>query len=158
MNSLTYEQLGAMVVDALERTAFVLAETVDPDEAERRFTPALCSVIDFTGAANGCVALAADVPFVQELASSILGVEPEQVQPEKEGRDGLSELANIVGGSIIIALGGVENEYKYGLPRAADPAQLGAEPAGAVHTDIASECGRLRVSWLPNVSASQIAA
>ena len=158
MSELTSDCIGDLVVDALERTAFVLAETVPASDAMDNFQPNHFAKIGFTGVANGCIILAADTEFVSEVASSLLGVEPEDVDPDKEGRDALGELANIVGGSIIIEFGGEDQNYEYGLPTSLTRAQLPPEPDGTVKCYLQSECGMLCVSWVPVSDAGSIAA
>lgn len=156
---LTNDLIAERVIEALERTAFVLAEPVDPSEAaECRFAPTLASVVGFTGAADGDVVLTADDGFLRELASSMLGVEPEEVDLASTGRDALNELANIVGGSIIIELGGVERDYSYGLPRAVAPAEAAAAAPSGASCLVRSEQGLIRVAWTPNGTLGTTAA
>ncbi len=149
MNDLTPDRIGDLVVEALERTAFVLAETVEPDQLQTEFAPTRFACIAFTGVAVGSIVLSATDEFVAELASSLLGVEPEEITLEKEGVDALSELANIVGGSIIIDLGGEKEHYEYGLPLSLHADQLPEEPSGTLKTYLESESGMLCVAWLP---------
>lgn len=146
MTDLNPDRMAELAIEALERTAFVLAE---PAESEDEFKPAYFARVGFTGAAEGHVVLAADGGFVSELASSMLGVEPEEVAPDTEGQQALNELANIVGGSVIIDLGGEKADYKYGLPEQIGPTDAGATNAGSVSGLVASEEGHLRVTWIP---------
>ena len=108
MSQLTSQRIGQLVIEALERTAFVLAETVDAGRAAELPKPIHFSRIVYTGPTQGEVHLAAIDGFVRELASSILGVEPEEVDTETQGQDAIKELANIVGGSTILELGGAD--------------------------------------------------
>jgi hypothetical protein len=159
MTMLDASQIARLVVEALERTAFVLADEIDVLDADQ--LPALTrfSRVVFSGAADGTVLLSASDGFVQELAASLLGVELDEVSPDAEGRDALNELSNIVGGSIILALGGAEKHYEYGLPEALDAAAVPSSfPTEAVHCYIESEGESLRVSWLPGVCGDLAAA
>ena len=101
--------------------------------------------------------LSATDGFLVELASSILGVEATEVDSDKEGKDALDELANIVGGSVILELGGEDQYIKYGLPSALDESDL---PEVGEHTvKCYLECERelLVVTWQP-FSKEQAAA
>lgn len=157
MNALTSERVGELVTEALERTAFVLVDTIEGD-ADDEFQPTMYSMIGFRGLANGSVLLAADDDFAAELASSMLGVEPEDVDPSTEGKDALNELANIVGGSIMIDLGGEHENYEYGLPQSLTDEQLPEATEGMVKSLLQSEMGLLEVTWLPEVASRSAAA
>ncbi len=160
MNNLNEENMAEFVVEALERTAFVLADIVDAEYATQELPPPdRYARIAFTGdAAQGDVILSASTGFVVELASSMLGVEPEQVNPEVEGRDALNELANIIGGSVITALGGEEKHYEYGLPSALTKGELPTFNDDTITCYIESECENLTISWVPRIDTSAAAA
>ena len=153
MNNLAPETISEVIVRALERTAFVLADTVYAEDVSDDFQPQWYSRIGFTGIAEGTILLSANEEFVRELAASMLGVEPDEVELASQGRDALNELANIIGGSIIIELGGRDHEYQYGLPSAIDASELPARSAGAVDGWVESEDGVLCVSWLPQAAS-----
>lgn len=119
---LTPNTLARLVVDALERTAFVLADPCDDPE---QLPPAdTFARIEFRGPTDGCVELLASRSFARNLAASILGADASDVS-DLQSEEALRELANIVGGSVITALGGSDCRFSLGLP------QLGrAEAAG----------------------------
>ncbi len=106
--------LARLVVDALERTAFVLA---DPCDEPEQLPPAdTFAQIDFSGPTKGSVELLASREFAKNLAASILGTDASQVT-DLQSEEALRELANIVGGSVITALGGSDCRFSLGLPR-----------------------------------------
>ncbi|MFM2163988.1 MAG: hypothetical protein RL325_425 [Planctomycetota bacterium] len=106
--------LARLVVDALERTAFVLA---DPCDEPEQLPPAdTFAQIDFSGPTKGSVELLASRDFAKNLAASILGTDAAQVT-DLQSEEALRELANIVGGSVITALGGSDCRFSLGLPR-----------------------------------------
>ena len=158
MNNLTASRIGELVVEALERTAFLLADTIDEVEAAELPAATRFARITFSGAAEGSIVLSASEGFVQELASSLLGVEPDQVDPDNEGRDALNELANIVGGSVILQLGGAEKQYQYGLPRALAKEEVPKDSPGMIKCFVESEGELLSVGWLPHPGSSAAAA
>lgn len=158
MNNLNADRIGQLVVEALERTAFVLADPVPADYAESLPVPDRFSKVDFSGAAVGSVVLSASEGFVRELASSLLGVEPDEVEPDCDGQDALNELANIVGGSVILELGGAEKEYHYGLPCTMSPNEVPDDTPGTVRSYLEAEGELLCVAWTPQDAVNSAAA
>ncbi len=156
LNAITGFRISELVVEALERTAFVLADVADEDEIDGRFEPDRFARIEFTGVATGMILLSADTNFLVELASSMLGCAPEEVDLNEQGRDALNELANIVGGSIIIDLGGKDHEYSYGLPEAVERENVPSTSTGTAGW-VESEDGLLQVTWLPSSALNQAA-
>ena len=158
MNELTTERIGEVVIEALERTAFVLADAVDKDEAETCGNLSNHSRVNFTGDVNGEVHLAATDGFLRELAASLLGIDASEIDLGTHGRDALCELTNIVGGSIILELGGDERPYEYGLPEVLENVPFtSASGEQDVAYFIADE-DALAVYWKPVQQESQAAA
>jgi CheY-specific phosphatase CheX len=118
--------LTRLVVDALERTAFVLADpSDDPDALPAADTFAQ---IDFHGPTSGQVELRASRAFARNLAASILGSDASDIS-DLQSEEALRELANIVGGSVITALGGSDCRFSLGLPRLGRATPTGTETA-----------------------------
>jgi hypothetical protein len=106
--------LARLVVDALERTAFVLADPCDDPGA---LPPAdTFAQIEFSGPTKGSVELLASRDFAKNLAASILGADASEIT-DIQSEEALRELANILGGSVITALGGSDCRFSLGLPR-----------------------------------------
>ena len=158
MSQLTSQRIGQLVIQALERTAFVLAETVDASEAAELPKPTYFSRIVYTGPDQGEVFLAASDGFVRELASSILGVEPEDIDPEVQGQDAIKELANIVGGSTILELGGSDCQYSLRLPELLDGSWAPEPGDNGAACFVESEGELLKVVWHPMDSSQSTAA
>jgi CheY-specific phosphatase CheX len=106
--------LARLVIDALERTAFVLADPCPAPDALP--TADTFAQIDFHGPDSGCVELHASRAFARNLAASILGANAAEIT-DLQCEEALRELANIVGGSVITALGGSDCRFSLGLPR-----------------------------------------
>ena len=158
MNAPSEDRIAAIAIETLERTAFVLADHIDAKQAADLPEPSHFTAIGYTGPHNGSVHLAASQGFLRELASSILGLEPEDVDPKSEGMDALSELANIVGGGIVLDLGGADTSFKLGLPvRVSQDAAQSEHPEGVV-SYLDSEGEQLRITWQPVAVESEIAA
>jgi CheY-specific phosphatase CheX len=102
--------------------------------------------IAFRGPTRGVLHLAASEGFVRELAAGLLGVEPADVDVKTHGDDALREMANIVAGSVILALSGAECEYSLGLPELVANAPAPSAACGCSECTVATECGHLRVS------------
>lgn len=149
MTNLTTDRIGELVVDALERTAFVLVDVVDDERVKELPPPSRHVRVQFSGAACGAIVLSATDGFLLELASSILGVEATEVTPEKEGKDALGELSNIVGGSVILELGGEDQYIKYGLPSAINESDLPEASEQIVKCYFECEGELLVVTWQP---------
>jgi CheY-specific phosphatase CheX len=111
--SLNEDTLARLVTDALERTAFVMA---DPCDDPDRLPPAdTFAQIDFRGPESGAVDLRASRAFARNLAASLLGTDASEIT-DAQAEEALRELANIVGGSVITALGGDDCRFSLGLP------------------------------------------
>lgn len=158
MNTLTSQNIAGFVIEALERTAFVLAEIIDAGQATSLPAPTKFSRISYFGPSHGYIYLAASEGFICELAASILGVEPEEVNPSNEGEDAIKELANIVGGSAIMELGGEKCEYSLRLPELVEASDLPNSDNNTQTCFVESEGELLKVIWQPTDSAASAAA
>jgi len=158
MNTLTSKMISDFVIEALERTAFVLAEAIDAGQATSLPAPSKFSRIAYTGPSRGDMYLAASEGFICELAASILGVEPEDIDPSNEGEDAIKELANIVGGSAILELGGEKCEYSLRLPELIKDSDIPKSDKNTQVCYVESEGELLKVIWQPNDSAASAAA
>lgn len=147
MTVLTPLRIGELVVDALERTAFVLVDVVDEERVKELCPPNRHSRVQFSGAEFGTIVLSATDGFLVELASSILGVEATEVKPDNEGKDALCEMANIIGGSVILELGGEDQYIKYGLPCAIEESDLPEVGDDTVKCYLEYEGELLVVTW-----------
>lgn len=158
MTMLTSQQIADFVIEALERTAFVLAESIDAGQATSLPAPSKYSRISYIGPTSGNVYLAASEGFIRELAASILGVEPEDIDPSNEGEDAITELANIVGGSAILKLGGEKCEYSLRLPELIEASELPKTDNNTQVCYVESDGELLKVIWQPNDSTASAAA
>ncbi|MFT4542766.1 MAG: hypothetical protein ACI841_003445 [Planctomycetota bacterium] len=113
--TLSASQLSQIAMHALEATAFMIVDPVgelgnEPFEYN--------SMINIQGAEHDIwLVLSASGGFLEELASSMLGLDPSEVDQEVEGPQALSELANILGGEVVMALGGAELSFNLSLPQ-----------------------------------------
>ena len=150
MSQLNADRLAKLAIQTLERTAFVLAEAVSAEEAANMPQPNRYSRIAYTGPSCGEVFLAASEGFIRELASSILGVEPDEIDLETQGSDALKELANIVAGCITLDLGGEVCCLSLGLPELADSSDMPSVPDQGQQCFLEAEGELLKVMWIPD--------
>lgn len=146
MTTIDASALAGMTISMLERAAMVLAEEAEgPPPALQgcRFAR-----IAYRGPSDGTLVLAGTEGFLRELAASLLGAEPDEINVESQGGDALKEMANMVGGSVIMALSGGACEYSLGLPELVGSADTPASAGGvSAQCTVTTECGALRVLW-----------
>ena len=155
MSTLTPERLAELTAQALERTAFMMADQTEPNDSALG-SATRCARIRYAGPSSGTVVLRTGDEFLRALASNLLGVEPEAIDMATCGEDAMKELTNIVGGSVVLELGGRDCTYSLGLP------SLSACPTGT--PEAAQTCcldceGQLLfVTWEPDATPSSLAA
>ena len=153
MTTLDQATLTSDMVNILERMAFVLGEAaeeprLDPSDYREHVRIEMASVND-----KFLVHLSGDSGFLSEVASSMLGVLPEEVHPGEQGRQALLELGNVVGGAVVRRLGGETIEFDLGLPASIEETLLVkmekklGEPVALGCLE--SEDGYLRVAVFP---------
>lgn len=146
MNSITAQMLTDATISALERTAMVLAEPGSPDQPSEPVTR--FAQIRYSGPSQGALTLGANEGFLREVAASLLGVETSEVDVDVQGMDALRELANILGGSVILAMSGETCRFSLGLPESTPPADLSVPPGpNAASCAVVADGGVLRVKW-----------
>ena len=146
MKPVTPELLTQLAIDALERTAFVLAEEAESCDSIAENGTSVG--VKYTGPSSGCLAIHADGEFVTELVSSMLGIEPSEVVLGREGVDALKELANIVAGSLLRELGAEHEYYRLGLPDICNT-QIVPDAACCL---LSSEGGLIQISWCDTIA------
>ena len=80
MSEFNQDMLGDMAIEALERTAFVSAEPADSEFLDELDQSEWYTRIKYSGPVSGAVYLAGSPGFMLGLASSLLGVEIEDVR------------------------------------------------------------------------------
>lgn len=110
---LTGDQLLGVATSAIERFASVVMQ---PAVSGANLPTDILAAIEFASEdARGRLILAADYSLLREMASQLLGTRSESVDDE-EASQTLTELANVLGGEVIHALGGLNIRYDLGLP------------------------------------------
>ncbi len=117
-NPLNSDELRSKVDAILETMCFVIADPIDSaDIIPDAESPSAKAWISFgTDAEEGVLELIAGEDFLLEAASGLLGIEPDELNPELDPGETLMELANIIGGEVVGVLGAEDTTYKMGLP------------------------------------------
>lgn len=148
MNTITAEILTNATISVLERTAMVLAEPAETAADHPKATR--FARIIYSGPRRGTLILGATDGFLREVAASLLGVEAAEVSVDVQGTDALKEMANILGGSVILAMSGDVCEYSLGLPEIVSHHQMPegeADAAASAGCTVVADGGVLRILW-----------
>jgi len=135
MLTVSYENLQGLVTNALERMAFVFTEDSELTAGEVLARAAAHSSIELRGPRNYTVTVSATDGLIQEVASGMMGCEPEEIDVDDHGRAAVSELANVFGGELVMQMSTEEETLLIGLPQ-----ELVDEEAGRL-TDRATNDG-----------------
>lgn len=158
MSAMAAARLNAIVTTALERSAFVFAEPAGPGDLAVLPDCAGFAMIRTAGSVPGELHVGASEGFLRELAASLLGVDPGDVNPEEEGADALREMANMIAGSVTLELDGENRAFSLGLPEPADRARFDAAARVGQVTTLVTNGEPFRVVWAEKARARKIAA
>jgi CheY-specific phosphatase CheX len=151
VSTLTTDQLNEIALTALERSAFVFAEPAASDARMPR--PTTFARIRVSGSVRGELHLGASEGFLRELAASLLGVEPEEVDPAAHGSDALKEMANMIAGSVVIRYDGENRAYTLGLPEVSSGEAFHAAGARGMAAAVATNGEPLCIIWIEETTA-----
>ncbi len=108
------EQIAEVAGRVLEEAAFIFTEPME--EEEEWDDDVLMSVISFSGPKKGRIALASSFQFGTELAANLLGVEPDDEQAAEKAGGALSEILNMLAGSLVAEVFGTGVVVNLGIP------------------------------------------
>lgn len=150
MNTVSAETFGDLVALALERMAFVITEPLEQTPAEVLVKAAAHAAIDATGAEHYVVCVSATPGMVREVASGMMGMDADEIDVDDHGRATVAELANILGGELIMLLTSGDSQMSLALPRDVDDDEAGNLLDHAIQRGfvvvVGSEAGSLLVS------------
>jgi hypothetical protein len=158
MSTIGIAQLNQIVTTALERSAFVFAEPAAPGDVAVLPKAASFARIRTTGSVAGELHVRASEGFVRELAASLLGADPESINPEKEGAGALMEMANMIAGSVMIELDAGDRAFYLGLPEPSDGATFDAAARAGLLTTLVTNGEPLGVVWVEDAARQNAAA
>jgi hypothetical protein len=130
MNVITADSFTGLVAIALERMAFVITEPAEITPAEVLVDVAACAAVEIANGDGGparTILVAASAGMVREVAAGMMGVGAEEIDVDEHALATVSELANILGGELIMLLTGGDEQLSLGLPR-----QVSDEAAGTL--------------------------
>lgn len=119
-------QLDALIANALERMAFVLTDHAESEDAQHYKQHAHITYVSDEEEAD--IFLSASDGFLREFAASLLGMDEDDPEVAQELVAGLTELANILAGEIVVCLGGEEKRFVLGIPQACAPESVPVGP------------------------------
>lgn len=158
MSTFDIDALNEVVATALERSAFVFAEPAAPGDIAV-LPKAICYAgIRTTGSVSGKLHLSASEGFLRELAASLLGVEPDEVDPVKQGADALKEMANMIAGSVGLRCDGTARAFSLGLPELEDGERFDAAVKSGMMTTLVTNGEPLHVVWVAQSASVKAAA
>ncbi|MFT4840325.1 MAG: hypothetical protein ACI8UD_000984 [Planctomycetota bacterium] len=149
MLTVSSDNLQSVVTRSLERMAFVICESTQLTGGEVLALANAHASIELRGKSNYIVTVSATSGLIQEVASGMMGCEPEEIDVEDHGRATVAELANIFAGELVMQLASQDEGMLIGLPRELDDEEIGrfldATADSGHYTIQASELGQLMV-------------
>lgn len=116
MQSSTQEQLSGTFLEVVEQLTFMFGEPIPKEELGAEGTEFVTAAMTFKGDLVGELTVSVPVEITAEIAANILGLEPEEVEPEDMRRDALAEMLNVVCGHVIMAMVGTDANFKLDSP------------------------------------------
>lgn len=123
MTTLTAENFQATAANALERMAFVFTEPATETVGEALAQCTTHASIEITGdSQRAWIVVSASHDFLAEVAASMMGVEQDEIDIDEHAEATVHELANVLGGELVMALGGADTPLRLSLPATLDDA------------------------------------
>jgi CheY-specific phosphatase CheX len=111
----------ATAASALERMAFVITEPGPETSGEVLVQPCWHASIEISGDEHRAwLVVSATRGFVAEVAASMMGMEPDEIDADEHGEATVAELANVLGGELVMAMGGDVTPLRLSLPHQLD--------------------------------------
>lgn len=104
------------VIDVFEKQAFAFVDVCSKDELENNSDSHFYTHITFSGPVNGKVGMAIPIHLGEELATSILGIEPGELVNQTDVADALKELLNVTCGQFLTASYGNKPVFHLDIP------------------------------------------
>lgn len=149
MNAFAIDSFAGIVSHALERMAFVVAEPTDVPGAAVLKDCVARAAIELAGFGGHALTVAATPGFVREFASGLLGVDAEEIDVAEHAEAAVAELANVLGGELVMLATAGDAPASLGIPRPATMAEaegmLAAAATSGFQVVLASDTGKLLV-------------
>ncbi len=158
MKSLVDAELGDLVEDGLSQMMFLMLMQCEEEELDADSLNRFAKIPFESSTDEGAVCISACPNFQRELVASLSGADEEEVTDADVQRDGgsaLCEIANVVGGQVIWAMGAEDDDdIKLGLPESSEQAPNAAEWPQRTSCFFESDGGSLRIDVLQRPRAS----
>ena len=116
MQNEVQSQVCSTFMEVVEKLTFMFGEVVDKSEVDSPGMPFTLASMSFTGDVKGVLSVAVPTEMTAEIAANILGLDPEDVQPDEMMNDAFAEMLNVVCGHVIMALVGTGANFKLDSP------------------------------------------
>lgn len=116
MSIVTANSFSGLAAMALERMAFVITQPCFDTPGEVLVHCIAHARIELQGEGAHSVCVSASSGMVKEIASGMMGMEPEDIDVDDHALATVSEIANILGGELMMLLTGGESQMSLGLP------------------------------------------
>lgn len=111
---LIVKNLSATISEVIEELALMM---IEPVEEEVEYTGDVLAWIDFSGPVNGRLSTRCGDELGIVLASSLLGIAPEDAQAKERACDALGEMLNVICGNLVTKLFDVEKAFVLSMPQ-----------------------------------------
>lgn len=148
MTGIRSDEFLGTAANALERMAFVITEPSAASAGEVLAEAGFAARVEIRGDdRSGWLVVVATAGFVREVAAGMLGLEADEVDVDDHGDATVAELANVLGGEMIMLAGGGDAPFRLGLPAPVDDERTGQlvdqALAGGFVCVLAAESGKL---------------
>ncbi len=152
MSSVTTDRFSGLAAMALERMAFVITQPCIDTPGEVLVHCVAHARLELQGEGAHSLCVSASPGMVKEIASGMMGMEPEDIDVDDHARATVTEIANILGGELMMLLTDGESQMSLGLPNEITDEAAGKfldrSTASGFQCSLESNCGRLLVSVL----------
>lgn len=126
MTGIRSDEFLGTAASALERMAFVVTEPSAASAGEVLAEAGFSARVEIRGEGrSGWLVVAATAGFVREVAAGMLGLDTDQVDVDDHGEATVAELANVLGGEMIMLAGGGDAPFRLSLPTPIDDERAG---------------------------------
>jgi len=151
MTTVSTQNLRSLVTSALERMAFVFLDDSEATPGEVLARAAAHASIELRGESDFVVTVSVTQGVVCEVASGMMGCDPSEVDCDDHGQATASELANVIGGELVMQMTQYAEGLMIGLPQSLDDEEAGrlADLAGrdGLTCVLGNEDGELLVTF-----------
>ena len=116
MQNSTQEIVTSTFLGVVEQLTFMFGELVDKEDLSLDGCEMSQAAMNFNGDLVGTLSVAVPSAIMADIAANILGLEPEDIEPDTMLPDALAEMLNVVCGHVIMAMIGTDANFKLESP------------------------------------------